>query len=77
LDSSDSGTMEDTHSKTRGHIRGRVLASFASTCVAHAQDVPGSKDPAGMQRYEGSELIGYRVPKFDEYLVTSPCLIFA
>jgi OOP family OmpA-OmpF porin len=34
-----------------------------------AQDVPDSKDPAGMKRYEGSELIGYRAPKFDEYLL--------
>ena len=35
--------------------------------IADAQDVVGSKDPAGMKRYEGSELIGYRAPKFDEY----------
>jgi len=34
-----------------------------------AQDVADSKDPAGMKRYEGSELIGYRGPKFDEYLL--------
>jgi OOP family OmpA-OmpF porin len=33
------------------------------------QDVADSKDPAGMKRYEGSELIGYRSPKFDEYLL--------
>jgi OOP family OmpA-OmpF porin len=31
--------------------------------------LPGSKDPAGMKRYEGSDLIGYRAPKFDEYLL--------
>jgi len=37
--------------------------------IAGAQDVAGSKDPAGMRRYEGSELIGYRAPKFDEYLL--------
>jgi len=37
--------------------------------IADAQDVAGSKDPAGMKRYEGSELIGYRAPKFDEYLL--------
>jgi OmpA-OmpF porin, OOP family len=35
--------------------------------IADAQDVAGSKDPAGMKRYEGSELIGYRAPKFDDY----------
>jgi OOP family OmpA-OmpF porin len=34
-----------------------------------AQDLPNSKDPAQMKRYEGSELIGYRAPKFDEYLL--------
>jgi hypothetical protein len=34
-----------------------------------AQDLPNSKDPAGMKRYEGSELIGYRAPRFDEYLL--------
>jgi OmpA-OmpF porin, OOP family len=33
------------------------------------QDVPNSKDPAGMKRYEGSELIGYRAPRFDEYVL--------
>jgi hypothetical protein len=32
-----------------------------------AQDQP--KDPAGMKRYEGSVLIGYRTPRFDEYLI--------
>ena len=37
--------------------------------IADAQDVAGSKDPADMKRYEGSELIGYRAPKFDEYLL--------
>jgi OmpA-OmpF porin, OOP family len=40
-----------------------------STPIGAAQDVPNSKDPAGMKRYEGSELIGYRAPKFDEYLL--------
>ena len=34
-----------------------------------AADLPGSKDPAGMKRYEGSEIIGYRAPKFEEYLL--------
>jgi outer membrane protein OmpA-like peptidoglycan-associated protein len=37
--------------------------------AAFAQDVPGSKDPPGMKRYEGSEIIGYREPRFDEFLV--------
>ncbi|HSI61613.1 MAG TPA: OmpA family protein [Candidatus Saccharimonadia bacterium] len=34
-----------------------------------AADVPGSKDPAGLKRYEGSEIIGYRAPKFDEFVL--------
>jgi len=39
-----------------------------STFVA-AADLAGSKDPPGMKRYEGSEIIGYRAPKFDEFLL--------
>jgi OOP family OmpA-OmpF porin len=42
---------------------------FLSGFIGAAQDLPNSKDPAGMKRYEGSELIGYRAPKFDEYLL--------
>lgn len=30
-------------------------------------DVPGGKDPEGVKRYEGSELIGYRAPLVDEF----------
>jgi outer membrane protein OmpA-like peptidoglycan-associated protein len=41
-----------------------TVAAFVS-----AADLPGSKDPAGMKRYEGSEIIGYRVPKFDEFVL--------
>ena len=36
---------------------------------AMAQDLPGSQDPPGTKRYSGSEIIGYRAPKFDEYLL--------
>ena len=32
-------------------------------------DLPGSKDPPNMKRYEGSEIIGYRAPRFDEFLL--------
>jgi OmpA-OmpF porin, OOP family len=41
----------------------------AASMLSSAQDVAVSKDPAGMKRYEGSTLIGYRAPKFDEYLL--------
>jgi OOP family OmpA-OmpF porin len=43
--------------------------SFVAVLVSAGQDLPNSKDPPGMKRYEGSELIGYRAPKFDEYLL--------
>jgi len=36
---------------------------------AMAADLPGSQDPPLMKRYTGSEIIGYRAPKFDEYLM--------
>lgn len=44
-----------------------LLIAFASFTAA--ADLPGSKDPPGMKRYEGSEIIGYREPKFEEYVV--------
>ncbi len=50
-----------------------ILAAWVFWSVAvlitAAQDLPNSKDPPGMKRYEGSELIGYRAPQFDEYLL--------
>lgn len=45
------------------------LFCFLIVATSTAQDVPKSFDPPGMKRYEGSEIIGYRGPKFDEYLV--------
>lgn len=41
---------------------------LCSTLVS-AADIAGSKDPPGMRRYEGSEIIGYREPKFEEFLL--------
>ena len=60
-----------------GGVTSRTLKSILAACVfsfvvipiSAGQDLPNSKDPAGMKRYEGSELIGYRAPKFDEYLL--------
>lgn len=46
-----------------------LCALFSGAGLANAQDLPNSRDPAGMKRYEGSELIGYRAPIFDEYLL--------
>jgi OOP family OmpA-OmpF porin len=44
-----------------------LIALSGSVWPLSAKDEPGSKDPAGLKRYEGSEIIGYRAPKFDEY----------
>jgi OOP family OmpA-OmpF porin len=43
------------------------LALLTLQISAFAADLPGAKDPEGMKRYEGSEIIGYRAPRFDEY----------
>lgn len=45
------------------------LFALAMTLPALAADLPGSKDPAGVKRYTGSDIIGYRAPKFDEFLL--------
>ena len=42
---------------------------LALVSLSRAADVEGAKDPVGMKRYEGSEVIGYRAPKFDEFLL--------
>ena len=34
-----------------------------------AADLPGAQDPPRMKRYAGSEIIGYRAPKFEEFLL--------
>jgi OmpA-OmpF porin, OOP family len=56
-------------SRTFEAILAACLFSCVAVCTGVAEDLPNSKDPAGMKRYEGSELIGYRAPKFDEYLL--------
>jgi OOP family OmpA-OmpF porin len=43
------------------------IACGASTLAA--ADLPGSSDPPNMKRYEGSEIIGYHAPKFDEFVL--------
>lgn len=44
-----------------------VLVSLGFAAHAHAADVPGSKDPAGFKRYEGSEIIHYLTRNYDQY----------
>lgn len=53
----------------RGFFRLRILAVLLMLLPVYAlaADLPGSKDPAGMKRYEGSEIIGYHAPKYDDY----------
>lgn len=50
---------------------GSALGLFALTLAfpALAADVPGSQDPAGVKRYTGSEIIGFRAAKFDEFVL--------
>ena len=42
---------------------------FFLVLPAIAADLPGSQDPPLMKRYAGSEIIGYRAPRFDEYVM--------
>src|SRR5436190_536197 len=34
-----------------------------------AEDLPGSKDPEGMRRFDGSEIVAYRAPLYEEYVL--------
>ena len=47
----------------------RLLAALLSLPILFAADVPDSKDPVGMKRYAGSEIIGYHAPNFNEYVL--------
>ncbi|MDB6135594.1 MAG: yiaD 2 [Verrucomicrobiales bacterium] len=40
---------------------------FALGLHASGADVPGSRDPAGLQRWTGSSIVGYQSPRQDEY----------
>jgi len=37
--------------------------------MAQAADLPGSKDPAFLERFEGSEIVGYLTRSYDEYVL--------
>ena len=43
-----------------------ALLTLALAVNGRAADIAGSKDPAGVERYTGSEIIGYHAPKFDQ-----------
>jgi OOP family OmpA-OmpF porin len=46
-----------------------ILAMFllGGLSAARAADIPGSKDPYGLKRYQGSEIISYVTRSYDEY----------
>jgi OmpA-OmpF porin, OOP family len=66
---SDRNELEGMLSRTLKLILAACIFWSVAVLVTAAQDLPNSKDPAGMKRYEGSELIGYRAPQFDEYVL--------
>jgi len=51
----------------------RLAAALAAVVnlsfAASAADVPGSKDPPGFKRFQGSEIVGYNTRSFDEYIL--------
>jgi hypothetical protein len=47
----------------------RVLLPLVLVWPVAAADLPGSQDPPGIKRYTGSEIIGYRAPKTEEFLM--------
>lgn len=46
-----------------------TLTTFCLTLSAAFADIPGSKDPTGIKRYEGSEIIRYEKIQFERYIV--------
>jgi hypothetical protein len=57
-------------------VAGLILASAATASLAPAAaaDLPGSKDPPFLKRYEGSEIVGYRTRTFDKYTMSRESL---
>jgi OOP family OmpA-OmpF porin len=50
-----------------------MLVGWAGLGAQTLTDVKGTKDPAGIKRYEGSTIIGYKFSKFDEHtFMTGP-----
>lgn len=50
-------------------MKKRIALFVAFASCSFGADLPGSQDPPDMKRYAGSEIIGYRGPKFDEFLL--------
>jgi OmpA-OmpF porin, OOP family len=66
---------------TRRHVRRARSIVGAGACVvlvalaavrttAQISDLPGSRDPSGIKRYDGSIAIGYTFSRFDEFTFT-------
>ena len=49
-----------------------VVLAAAAAIAAHATDVPGSKDPPYLKRYEGSEIVSYQSLTYESYNVAVP-----
>lgn len=45
--------------------------TMALATLASAADLPGTKDPPGFKRYEGSEIIDYSTRSFDRYYLAT------
>ena len=59
--------MRDTR-KTLSILASLLAASIiASSSGARAADLPGSKDPVGFERYEGSDIIHYATSSYQPY----------
>jgi OmpA-OmpF porin, OOP family len=50
-------------------MKNAALFAFLLAWPLAAADLPGSQDPPHMKRYAGSEIIGYRAPRFEEFLM--------
>jgi OmpA-OmpF porin, OOP family len=50
-------------------LLGLLTAVFAAAFLARAADLPGAKDPPGLRRFEGAEIIHYAASPHDQYFL--------
>ena len=61
--------MRDT-SKISGILASLLAASIIATSgAAEASDLPGSRDPTGFKRFEGSDIIHYATSSYQPYFL--------
>jgi outer membrane protein OmpA-like peptidoglycan-associated protein len=53
----------------RPRLSGLVLCLAAIPLVALAADLPGSRDPSGLKRFQGSDIIAYATIPYDQYVM--------